>query len=66
MPMSRAPGFVDTVNVYFDRAAALTEYLGRYLDAAMDNPDSPPPIVTLKDLKTVIQSALKKRDKAEA
>ena len=32
MPMSRAAGFVDTVNVYFDRAAALTEYPRSLLD----------------------------------
>ena len=32
MPMSRAPSFVDTVNVYFDRAAALTEYPRSLLD----------------------------------
>src|SRR5213594_2307600 len=32
MPMSRAPGFVDTVNVYFDRSAALTEYPRSLLD----------------------------------
>src|SRR5213594_3335201 len=32
MPMSRAPSFFDTVNVYFDRAAALTDYPRGLLD----------------------------------
>jgi uncharacterized protein (DUF697 family) len=46
-------------------AAALTEYLGRYLDEALDNPDAPPPAVSLGDLKTTIMRAMK-REKAEA
>ena len=47
-------------------AAALTEFLGRYLDTAMDHPDLPPPVVTMKDLKSAIKDALKRDNKKKA
>ena len=47
-------------------AAALTEYLGRYLDVAFDNPDVPPPDVTMRDLKAAMMRAIKREKKAEA
>jgi uncharacterized protein (DUF697 family) len=42
-------------------AVALTEYLGRYLDAALDDPDAPAPAVSIEELKSAIKSALQKK-----
>lgn len=41
-------------------AIALTEYLGRYLDEAIEHPDRPPPDVTMEGLKELFTNAKKK------
>jgi uncharacterized protein (DUF697 family) len=41
-------------------AIALTEYLGRYLDEAITNPDKPPPEITLEGMKTLFTDAIRK------
>jgi uncharacterized protein (DUF697 family) len=41
-------------------AAALTEYLARWMDEVLDHPDQPPPEVTMEGLKALFTSALKK------
>jgi uncharacterized protein (DUF697 family) len=42
-------------------AIALTEYLSRWLDEVISNPDHPPPEVTMDGLKTLFKDALTKR-----
>lgn len=44
-------------------AVALTEYLARYVDAALDDPDAPPPAVSIEELKNTIKDALRKLGK---
>jgi uncharacterized protein (DUF697 family) len=46
-------------------AMALTEYLSRWLDEVISNPDKPPPDVTLDGLKALFKSALAKKGAAE-
>jgi uncharacterized protein (DUF697 family) len=45
-------------------AVALTEYLARYLDDALDHPGEPPPDVTLRELRALF-AGLRKRPAAE-
>jgi len=47
-------------------AIALTEFLGQWVDAYFENPDSPPPDVTLEGLKKVFTHALDKKKAREA
>lgn len=42
-------------------AFALTEYLGRWMDAFLDDPESPPPEVSMATLKKLFADALAKR-----
>jgi uncharacterized protein (DUF697 family) len=42
-------------------AIALTEYLSRWLDQVISNPDQPPPDVTMDGLKALFKEALEKR-----
>jgi uncharacterized protein (DUF697 family) len=46
-------------------AMALTEYLSRWLDEVISNPDKPPPEVTVENIKALFKSALEKREKGE-
>jgi uncharacterized protein (DUF697 family) len=56
-------GLVPVVGMFSNAitAIALTEYLGRYLDEAIANPDKPPPDVTMESLKALFTDALKKK-----
>lgn len=56
-------GLVPIVGMFSNAitAIALTEFLGRYLDEAIANPDSPPPDVTMESLKELFTNALKKK-----
>jgi uncharacterized protein (DUF697 family) len=49
-------------------AIALTEYLGRFLDEAIANPNAAPPEITMEALKELFRKALQKMtdDKARA
>jgi uncharacterized protein (DUF697 family) len=40
-------------------ALALTEWLARYLDAALADPDAPPPEVTMDELKKAMAAVMK-------
>jgi uncharacterized protein (DUF697 family) len=42
-------------------AIALTEYLGRYLDQAIEHPDAPLPEITMEGLKELFTNAIKKK-----
>jgi uncharacterized protein (DUF697 family) len=46
-------------------AIALTEFLGRWIDAYITNPDAPPPEVTMEGLKRLFADAVKKKKKEE-
>ncbi len=56
-------GLVPIVGMFSNAitAIALTEYLARYLDEAIANPDRPPPEVTMDGLKELFTNALKKK-----
>ena len=40
-------------------ALALTEWLARFLDAALAAPDAPPPEVSLREMRAAMEAALK-------
>jgi uncharacterized protein (DUF697 family) len=46
-------------------AIALTEFLARWLDDFLANPEQPPPDVTMKGLKALFTGALRKSDAAK-
>lgn len=45
-------------------AVALTEYLARYLDEVMENPNTPAPDITMKGLKQLFMKATEKAKEA--
>jgi uncharacterized protein (DUF697 family) len=46
-------------------AVALTEFLARWLDDFLKNPDDPPPEVSLEGLKALFADAVRKREAEE-
>jgi uncharacterized protein (DUF697 family) len=56
-------GLVPVVGAFSNSitAIALTEFLGRYMDEFMSNPDQPPPEITMDGLKSLFEAVLKKK-----
>jgi uncharacterized protein (DUF697 family) len=56
-------GLVPVVGMFSNAitAIALTEYLGRYLDDVIANPDREPPEITMDALKELFKNALEKK-----
>jgi uncharacterized protein (DUF697 family) len=56
-------GLVPVVGMFSNAitAIALTEYLARYLDEAIEHPDRPPPDITMESLKELFTNAMKKK-----
>jgi uncharacterized protein (DUF697 family) len=56
-------GLVPVVGMFSNAitAIALTEYLGRYLDDVIQNPDRPPPEITMEALKELFKDAIAKK-----
>lgn len=56
-------GLVPVVGMFSNAitAIALTEYLGRYLDDVIANPDRPPPEITMEALKELFKDAIAKK-----
>lgn len=60
-------GLVPVVGAFSNAvtAIALTEFLGRWVDAYLSNPDEPPPDVTMEGLKRLFSDAVSKKKKEE-
>jgi uncharacterized protein (DUF697 family) len=56
-------GLVPVVGMFSNAitAIALTEYLARYLDQVIDDPTTPPPDISIEQLKQLFASALSKK-----
>ena len=61
-------GLVPVVGMFSNAvtAFALTEFLGRWMDAFLDDPESVPPDVSMGTLRALFNDALKKRAEKKA